>query len=56
MATLEGYGPEETSWEPFKILEDSAINASQQFYERYLSKSRDHRVIDNPNRVSKGQG
>jgi len=49
MVAWEGYGPEENSWEPFEILEDTAMQALQQFHERYPSKPKDHRVIDNPN-------
>jgi len=49
MVAWEGYGPEENSWEPFEILEDTAMQALQQFHERYPCKPKDHRVIDNPN-------
>jgi len=49
----EGYGPEENSFEPFEMLEDNAIQALQQFHERYPSKAQDHRVMDNPNRGTK---
>jgi len=49
----EGYGPEANSWEPFEMLEDTAMQALQQFHERYASKPKDHRVIDNPNRGTK---
>ena len=45
----EGYGPEENSWEAFEMLEDTAMQALQQFHERYQSKPGDLRVIDNPN-------
>jgi len=48
-----GYGPEENSWEPFEMLEDTAMQALQQFHERYPSKPNDYRVIDNPNRGTK---
>ena len=44
----EGYGPEENSWEPLEMLDDSAMQALQQFHERYPSNPKDHRVIDNP--------
>jgi len=50
MVGWEGYCPEENSWEPFEMLEDSAMQVMQQFHERYLSKPKDHRVIDNPKR------
>jgi len=50
MVAWEGYGPEENSWEPFEMLEDTAMEASQQFHERYPSKPKDYRVIENPNR------
>jgi len=53
MVAWEGYGPEENSWEPFEMLEDTAMQALQQFHERYPSKPKDHRVIDNPNRRTK---
>jgi len=53
MVGWEGYGPEENSWEPFEMLEDTAMQALQQFHERYPSKPKDHRVIDNPNRGTK---
>jgi len=49
----EGYGPEENSWEPFDMLEDTAMQALQQFHEMYPSKPKEHRVIDNPNRGTK---
>jgi len=53
MVALEGYGPEENSWELCEMLEDSAMQVLQQFHERYPSKPKDHRVIDNPNRGTK---
>jgi len=53
MVAWEGYGPEENSWEPFEMLEDTAMQALQQFHERYPSKPKDHRVIDNPNHGTK---
>ena len=53
MVAWEGYGPEENSWEPFEMLEGTAMQALQQFHERYPSKPRDHRVVDNPNRGTK---
>jgi len=49
MVAWEGYGPEENSWEPFEMLEHTAMQALQQFHERYPSKPKDHWVIDNPN-------
>ena len=53
MVSGEGYGPEENCWEPFEMLEDTAMQALQQFHERYPSKPKDDRVIDNPNRGTK---
>jgi len=53
MVAGEVYGPEENSWEPFQMLEDTAMHALQQFHETYLSKPKDHRVIDNPNSGTK---
>jgi len=53
MVAWEGYGPEENSWEPFEMLEDTAMQALQQFHERYPSKPEDHRLIENPNRGTK---
>jgi len=49
MVAWEGYGPDENSWEQFEMLEDTAMQALQQFHERYPSKPKDHSVIDNPN-------
>jgi len=49
MIAGEGNGQEENSWEPFEMLEDTAMQALPQFQERYPSKPRDHRVINNPN-------
>jgi len=53
MVAWEGYGPEENCWEPFEMLEDTAMLVLQQFHERYPSKRKDPRVIDNPNRGTK---
>jgi len=53
MLAWEGYSPEEDSWEQFEMLEDTAMQALQQFHKRYPSKPKDHRVIDNPNRGTK---
>jgi len=53
MIPWEECGPEENSWEPFKMLEDTAMQALQQFHERYLSKPKDYRVIDILNRGTK---
>jgi len=49
MVAWDGYGPEENSWEPFEMLEDTAMKALQQFHKRYPSKPRDKTVINNPN-------
>jgi len=49
MVAWEGYRPEENSGEPYERLEDTAMQVLQQFHERYPSKPKDHRVIDNPN-------
>jgi len=48
LVAWEGYGPEENSWEPFKMLEGTAMQALVNFHDRYPSKPRDHRVIDTP--------
>jgi len=37
MVALEQDGPEEISWEPYVMLEDTAMKALQQFHERYPS-------------------
>jgi len=49
----KGYGAEENSWEQYEMLEVTAMNGLQLFHERYPSKPRDHRVIDNPIRGTK---
>jgi len=56
MVDWEGYSPEENSWEPFEIIEDTAMQAFQQFHDRYPSKPKDNRVIDNPNPGTKCNG
>jgi len=55
MIAGEGYGPEENSWERFEMVQDTTMQALQQCHERYLSKPKDHKVIDNPNRGTKRQ-
>ena len=42
----EGYGPEESSWEPFEMLEGTALEALKKFHDEYPSKPRDHQVKD----------
>jgi len=49
MVAWEGYGAEENSLEQFELLEDTAMQALQQFHERCPSKPKDHKVMDNPN-------
>ena len=44
LVSWEGYGPEENSWEPFEMLEGTAISALVDFHKRYPMKPRDHRV------------
>jgi len=56
MVAWEEYGSEQNSWELFKMLEDAAIQALQQFNERYAYKPKDYRVIDIPNHVTKRRG
>ena len=41
MVAWEGYGPEDNSWKPFEMLEDSARQALKQFHERYPPKPKD---------------
>jgi len=53
MVAWEAYSPEENSWKPFEILDDTAMQALHEFHDRYLSKPRDHRGIDNPNSGTK---
>ena len=53
MVVWEGCGPAENCWGPFEMLEDTTMQALQEFHERYLSKCKDHRVIENPNRGTK---
>jgi len=50
---LVAYGPEENSWEPFQMLEGTAMQALVNFHDRHPSKPRDHRVIDVPMRGKK---
>jgi len=50
---LRRVGSRRKSWEQFEMLEDTAMQALQQFQERYLSKPKYRRVIDNPNRATK---
>jgi len=40
MVAWKGYCPEENSWEPFEMLEDTAMQVLQQFHERYPSKQK----------------
>jgi len=47
MVAWEGYCPEDNSWELFEMLEDTAMQALHEFHDRYPSKPKDHRVIDN---------
>jgi len=53
LVAWEGYGPEENSGKPFKMLEDTAMQALQQFHEIYPSRPGDYRDGDNPNRGTK---
>ena len=53
LVSREGYGPEENSWEPDEMLEDTATKVLSDFHKRYPSKPRDHRVKDEPSRENK---
>jgi len=48
LVAWDRYGPEENSWEPFEMLEGTAMQALVNFHNRYPSKPRGHRVIDVP--------
>jgi len=48
LVVWDRYGTEENSWEPFEMLEGTAMQALVNFHDRYTSKPRDHRVIDVP--------
>jgi len=50
-----GYGREENCWEPFEMLEGTAMQALVNFHHRSPSKPRDHRVSDAPMRGKKRQ-
>jgi len=55
LTAWEGYGPEENSWEPFVMLESTAMQTLVNLHQRYPSKPRDHRVVDAPMRGMKRQ-
>jgi len=48
LVAREGYGAEESSWEPFAMLEGTAMQTLVDYHDRYPSKPRDHRVVGAP--------
>ena len=53
LVAWEGYGPEENSWDSYKMVEGTATKVLSDFHNRYPSKPRDHRVKDEPSRGNK---
>jgi len=55
LVAWEEYEPEESSWEPFEMLDSTAMQTLVNFHHWYPSKPGDHRVVETSVREKKGR-